>query len=79
MTRRAFVVASIAAPAGAYSHAVLAGRTLHTAGLTGRDPETGAIVSGGAAREAERALRNIAAICDAAGSPAITRSSSPST
>ncbi len=58
-----------AAPAaiGPYSQAVRAGEFLFVSGQLGIDPATKQLVEGGIAAQAERALRNIAAILEAAG------------
>jgi 2-iminobutanoate/2-iminopropanoate deaminase len=63
------VVQTSAAPAaiGPYSQAIRSGDLVLTAGQVGIDPGSGEIVEGGAAEQAERALRNLTAILDAAG------------
>lgn len=53
---------------GPYSQAILSDGWIFTAGQLGIDPGTGELVEGGAAAQAERALRNLAAILEAAGS-----------
>ncbi|MGH2417068.1 MAG: RidA family protein [Candidatus Limnocylindria bacterium] len=57
-----------AAPAaiGPYSQAIHAGGLVFTAGQLGVDP-TGGELADGAAAQADRALRNVSAILDAAG------------
>ena len=57
-----------AAPAaiGPYSQAIQAGGLVFTAGQLGLDPTSGELASGAAA-QADRALRNLSAILDAAG------------
>jgi 2-iminobutanoate/2-iminopropanoate deaminase len=57
-----------AAPAaiGPYSQAIQAGGLVFTAGQLGLDP-TGGELAAGAAAQADRALRNLSAILDAAG------------
>lgn len=57
-----------AAPAaiGPYSQAIHAGGLVFTAGQLGLDP-TGGELAAGAAAQADRALRNLSAILDAAG------------
>jgi 2-iminobutanoate/2-iminopropanoate deaminase len=57
-----------AAPAavGPYSQAIRAGNLIFTAGQVGADPASGELADGIAA-QADRALRNVAAILDAAG------------
>ena len=44
-----------------------AGELVFCSGQIGIDPATGALVEGGVEAEAERALRNLAAVLDAAG------------
>ena len=57
-----------AAPAaiGPYSQAIRNGELVITAGQIGADPATGEL-AGGVTEQAERALRNLTAILDAAG------------
>src|SRR5918999_738868 len=61
-------VETTAAPAaiGPYSQAVRNGDLVITAGQIGADPASGEL-TGGVAEQAERALRNLTAILDAAG------------
>lgn len=68
MTVRA-QVHTTAAPAaiGAYSQAIRAGGFVFTAGQVGAEPSDGALVDGVAA-QADRALRNLAAVLEEAGS-----------
>jgi 2-iminobutanoate/2-iminopropanoate deaminase len=63
------VVQTSAAPAaiGPYSQAIRSGDLVFTAGQVGIDPASGDLVDGGAAEQAERALRNLTAVLDAAG------------
>lgn len=58
-----------AAPAaiGPYSHAVRAGDLLFCSGQIPLDPASGELVGEGAAEQAEQCLRNLAAVCEAAG------------
>jgi 2-iminobutanoate/2-iminopropanoate deaminase len=67
MSARTPVVTN-AAPAaiGPYSQAIRAGDLVFTAGQIGADPGSGTLAEGVEA-QAERALRNLAAILDAAG------------
>jgi 2-iminobutanoate/2-iminopropanoate deaminase len=62
-------VSTSAAPAaiGPYSQAIGVGRLVLCSGQIGLDPVTGELVEGGVAQQAERALRNLAAVLDAAG------------
>jgi len=66
MTRQA--VSSDRAPAalGPYSHAIAAGGFVFCSGMAGIDPATGAVAEGIAA-QTDQALRNLAAVLDAAG------------
>jgi 2-iminobutanoate/2-iminopropanoate deaminase len=62
-------VHTAAAPAaiGPYSQAIRSGDYLFVSGQLGIDPATKQLVDGGIGAQAERALRNIAAILEAAG------------
>lgn len=62
-------VTTARAPAaiGPYSQAVVAGGFLFLSGQIGLDPESGQLVGGGIAAEAEQVLRNLEAVLDAAG------------
>lgn len=61
-------VQTTAAPAaiGPYSQAIRSGELVFTAGQIGLDPASGELVEG-VGQQAERALRNLTAILDAAG------------
>ena len=52
---------------GPYSQAIACGDFLFTSGQIGLDPETGAVVEGGVKEQAERALKNLLAIIEEAG------------
>jgi 2-iminobutanoate/2-iminopropanoate deaminase len=52
---------------GPYSHAVLSGGLLFCSGQIPLDPDSGELVEGGADAQAERCLRNLQAVCAAAG------------
>jgi 2-iminobutanoate/2-iminopropanoate deaminase len=54
-------------PIGPYSQAVQSGSELYCSGQIPLDPETGEIVSGDAAVQAERVIENLGAILCAAG------------
>ena len=54
-------------PIGPYSQAIEVDGWVWCAGQVGTDPQAGALVEGGAAAQAERALRNLGAVLDAAG------------
>lgn len=55
-------------PVGPYSPAVIAGEFVWTSGQLGLDPATGELVPGGIEAETEQALKNLAAVLEAAGS-----------
>jgi len=63
------IVDAAGAPAaiGPYSHAVRAGELLFCSGQIPLDPESGDVVGASAAEQAERCLRNLEAVCAAAG------------
>lgn len=63
------VVSTTTAPAavGPYSQAIAAGDLVFCSGQIGLDPATGELVDGGVEAQAERALRNLAAVLDASG------------
>ncbi|MCS6970349.1 MAG: RidA family protein [Planctomycetota bacterium] len=65
--RRAIFTAHAPAAIGPYSQAVVCGDLLWCSGQLGVDPATGQLVEGDAAAQAEQCLRNLAAICEAAG------------
>jgi len=62
-------VTAIGAPAaiGPYSHAVRAGGLLFCSGQTPLDPDTDELVGDTAGEQATRCLRNLQAVCAAAG------------
>ncbi len=53
------------APIGPYSQGIVAGRTIYCSGQIGLDPATMQLVEGDVAAQAERALRNLAAVLEA--------------
>lgn len=57
----------VAAPAGAYSHAVRAGNLLFLAGQVARDKEGHTVGLGDAAAQADQVMKNIGALLEAAG------------
>lgn len=63
-------VSTTNAPAaiGPYSQAVRIGDFLYTSGQVALDPASGQLVSGGIAEQTERALENLKAVLEAAGS-----------
>jgi 2-iminobutanoate/2-iminopropanoate deaminase len=66
MTRQAIQTNGAPAALGPYSQAIRTGDTVYCSGQIGLDPATGELVDGVEA-QAERALRNLAAVLDAAG------------
>jgi len=68
MSRKTVVTDKAPAAVGPYSQGVIAGGFVHTAGQVALDPATGEMVGADAATQAERALRNVAAILESAGS-----------
>jgi 2-iminobutanoate/2-iminopropanoate deaminase len=52
---------------GPYSQAIAVGDWILVSGQIGLDPATGALVPGGTSAEARQALKNLAAILEAAG------------
>lgn len=66
MTLRAVTTGGAPSAIGSYSQAIDTGSLVFVAGQIGLDPSSGELVEGVEA-QAERALRNIAAILDAAG------------
>ena len=67
MTLRAIKTTAAPAAVASYSQAIDTGPLVFLAGQIGLDPQTQQIVAGGIEAEAERALRNIVAVLDAAG------------
>ena len=67
MTNEAVATSGAPAAIGPYSQAIRNGDLLFCAGQLGLDPATGELVAGGTAAQAERALRNLGAVLDAAG------------
>ena len=63
-------VSTSGAPAaiGPYSQAVRVGDFLYTSGQVALDPASGQLVTGGIAKQTERALENLKAVLEAAGS-----------
>ena len=66
MSRQAIQTNGAPAPVGPYSQAIVAGDLVFCSGQVGLDPATGELVEGLEA-QAERALRNLSAVLDAAG------------
>ncbi len=66
MTRQAISTAGAPSALGPYSQAIVSGDLVFCAGQLGLDPATGELAAGVEA-QAERALRNLGAVLDAAG------------
>lgn len=67
MTRHAVSTTGAPAAIGPYSQGIAAGGLVFCSGQVGLDPANGELVEGGVEAEAERALRNLSAVLDAAG------------
>lgn len=64
---RAVATAGAPGAIGPYSQAIDTGALVFVAGQVGLDPKTRELVEGGVEAQAERAMRNVVAILDAAG------------
>lgn len=67
MTRQAINTTVAPSAVGPYSQAIVAGDLVFCSGQVGLDPATGVLVEGGLEAQAERAIRNLEAVLDAAG------------
>ena len=67
MTRQAVSTGGAPAAIGPYSQGIAVDGFVFCSGQIGLDPTTGELVEGGVEAQAERALRNLAAVLDAAG------------
>lgn len=67
MTRHAISTSAAPGAIGPYSQGIAAGDLVFCSGQVGLDPVSGELVEGGVEAQAERALRNLAAVLDAAG------------
>ena len=67
MSRSAVSTGDAPAAVGPYSQAIVTDDYVFCAGQVGLDPATGTLVEGGLEAQAERVLRNLAAVLDAAG------------
>jgi 2-iminobutanoate/2-iminopropanoate deaminase len=67
MTRHAVSTSGAPAAIGPYSQGISTAGLVFCSGQIGLDPATGSLVEGGVEAQAERALRNLAAVLDAAG------------
>ncbi len=66
MNRQAITTSGAPAALGPYSQAIVSGDLVFCAGQLGLDPATGEL-AGGIEAQADRALRNVSAVLDAAG------------
>jgi len=66
--RKVIITAAGPAPVGPYSQAIRANGFVFVSGQVGLDPATQEMVAGGIAEQTERALKNVAAVLQAAGS-----------
>ncbi len=67
MTNQAVSTSSAPAAVGPYSQGIVSGDLVFCSGQLGLDPATGTMVEGGVEPQADRAMRNLAAVLDAAG------------
>lgn len=67
MTRQAISTDSAPKAIGPYSQAIVDGDFLFCSGALGLDPASGEFVGPGVAEQAERALKNLSGVLDAAG------------
>ena len=67
MSRQAVVTANAPGAVGPYSQAIVSGPFVFCSGQLGLDPATSELVEGGVEAQAERALKNLGAVLDAAG------------
>ena len=67
MTRRAVSTTAAPGAVGPYSQAITTDELVFCSGQVGLDPATGELVAGGVEAEAERVIRNLEAVLDAAG------------
>jgi 2-iminobutanoate/2-iminopropanoate deaminase len=67
MTRQAVSTTGAPSAIGPYSQGISIDGFVFCSGQIGLDPATGELVPGGVEAEADRALRNLAAVLDAAG------------
>jgi 2-iminobutanoate/2-iminopropanoate deaminase len=67
MSRQAVTTGGAPAAIGPYSQGIVSGDLIFCSGQLGLDPSSGELVEGGVEAQAERALRNLTAVLDAAG------------
>lgn len=65
--RQPIIAENAPAAVGPYSHAVRSGGFLFLSGQTPLDPATGALVEGQIGEQTRQCLRNLQAVCEAAG------------
>lgn len=68
MTRSKVSTASAPAAIGPYSQAIILDGMVYCSGQVGLDPATGQLVEGDVRTQAQRALQNLSAVLEAAGS-----------
>ena len=68
MTRSTVSTASAPAAIGPYSQAIILDGMVYCSGQVGLDPATGQLVEGDVRTQAQRALQNLSAVLEAAGS-----------
>jgi 2-iminobutanoate/2-iminopropanoate deaminase len=66
--RKAVKTERAPAPVGPYEQAVIAGEIVFLSGQIGLDPSTGKMVGGGVPEQTARAIENLKAVLEAAGS-----------
>lgn len=59
MTKEALTISNAPTPAGPYSHGVVSGGFIFTAGFGPQDPATGEVVPGGVYEQTQQVLRNV--------------------
>ena len=67
MSRTAIATSGAPSAIGPYSQAIASGDLVFCSGQLGLDPQTMELVDGDVAAQADRALRNLASVLDAAG------------
>lgn len=67
MTHQAVSTGNAPAAVGPYSQAIASGDLVFCSGQLGLDPASGDLVEGGVEAQADRSLRNLSAVLDAAG------------
>jgi 2-iminobutanoate/2-iminopropanoate deaminase len=67
MTKSAIVSPKLAPPVGPFSQAMQCNGLIYLSGQVGQDPNTGKLVEGGVAAEAEQVFKNVSAVLEAAG------------